>query len=94
MEFEEVFTSPASTQTTCYSFGRGHDYGGRNSVVTVDSTTENHILDVNILNDGTVTTSCRSLPSDRADQFTCVGYANWEEEEETQLVVGGTIESK
>ena len=83
MEFEEVFTSPASTQTTCYSFGRGHDYGGRNSVVAVDSTTENHILDVNIRNDGAVTTSCRSLPSDRADQFTCVGYANWEEEEET-----------
>lgn len=92
MEFEEVFTSPFTTQTTCYSCGRKRSVGAskKSDSFSLQFATENHILGVRMLeepkhncNDG-IKTSCRFLPRDSA-QLTCVGYANWENEEEEYM---------
>jgi len=80
MEFEEIFTSPFTTQTTCYSCGR-KQIGSESA--DLQFATENHILSVRIPDDDDhVKTSCRSLPRDAA-QMTCVGYDSWEEEQES-----------
>ena len=90
MEFEEVFTSPFTTQTTCYSCGRKRiagDYNSKNNF-SLQFATENHILGARMLVETTtggsnddIKTSCRPLPRDSA-KLICVGYANWEEEQE------------
>jgi hypothetical protein len=93
MEFEEVFTSPFTAQTTCYSCGGKRIVGCSNSVrsFALQFATENHILGVRMSENATgngdddVKMSCRFLPRDSA-QLTCVGYANWEEEEEEEHI--------
>lgn len=89
MDFEEVFTSPFTAQTTCYSCGGKCIVGPSNNVrsFALQFATENHILGVRMSENATgngdddVKMSCRFLPRDSA-QLTCVGYANWEEEDE------------
>ena len=101
MEFQEVFTSPFTAQTTCYSCGGKRIVGSSNSKrdFSLQFATENHILGVRMSENATgngdddVKMSCRFLPRDSA-QLTCVGYANWEEEEEEEHIDGATNPSE
>eukprot|EP00980_Cylindrotheca_fusiformis_P006620 scaffold1390_cov138-Cylindrotheca_fusiformis.AAC.23 len=69
MEFEEVFMSPVTTPTTCYS-------GANNGKCsTIRLATENDLLGVNLLGDDIQTTAEQFPPSN----LICVGFSQWDD---------------
>ena len=95
MEFEEIFTSPLTTQTTCYSCGKKRLDNATSSAsdVALHFATEMHILGVHVPghqiysgDSDDVKTVCRSLPRDSA-KLDCVGYTDWDGEDEGRTII-------
>jgi len=91
MEFKEIYTSPFTTPTTCYSCGRKKSnsikFATENHILGVDISTTNNADNNDYDNTGkknagggnaVVKTICSSVPRNCA-HLVCVGYTYWEE---------------
>ncbi len=87
MELKEIFASPFTTQTTCYSSSSGRKNNDERRLTASLSdlcelhfATETNLLAVQI-DQNDVKTACRPLPRDSA-QMTCIGYASQSNEQQ------------